>query len=154
MHNIKQFLGLGEFIPGLNGQERQVAQKTIRAPSAANEASFSEGVFHTNQRIKLYRVDVVPDAAVTGQDTHTRHLNLINKGTDGGGSTELGSIDFVSGTDATAFDTKQLYANTSGLEVAAGSVLAIQNELVGTGLALPRFTVTVEYEIIARQPVN
>lgn len=88
---------------------------------------------------RLIDAAVYPAAAVTGQDTNTTHLNLINRGTAGTGTTELDAIDLVSGTDLT------VGANAFGLatpvNLAAGAVIAFQMEKVGTGLLIPNGTV-------------
>lgn len=86
------------------------------------------------------------DEDITGQNTNTFNVNLINRGTDGTGITELANRDYVSGTDESAYVERDLYAPSSYLEVSKGTVLDLQRELVGIGMASPRFLGYVEFE--------
>lgn len=87
--------------------------------------------------IKLVSVHWRPLAAVTGADTTTRHLNLDNGGVDGDGSTELGNVDFVSGTDAAAGEAVEIYAPASPVAFAEGTLFKLESEEIGTGQGLP-----------------
>jgi hypothetical protein len=79
-------------------------------------------------------------AAVTGADTDTRTLTLVNKGQDGSGSTTVATLALKNGVNLAAFDEKALtLSGTAGnLAVAAGDVLAFASTYGGTnGLADP-----------------
>ncbi len=127
-------------VPGVH-----VHQTTIRAHAAAT-ATERVNIFEVPFKAKVRAVYIRPDAAITGADTNTTHVNLLNGGTAGTGTTELGAKDFVAGTDAAIGEKLTLYAPASKLAVDAGTLLVIQFEKVGSGLALPQFSVTVEYE--------
>ena len=86
----------------------------------------------------------VPNAAITGTATNYTNLNVINKGQAGAGTTELGNVDFASGTDATACDELALVA--TAVAVAAGDVIALQAEKVSTGLAIPAGTLVARFK--------
>lgn len=121
------------------------AQYALRAHAAATATEVAY-VFVAPFACKVRSVSLVWDAAITGANTNTTNVNLLNAGADGTGTTELANIDYASGTNATAGATVSLYAPASYLSLAAGAKLAIQIEKVGTGLALPTGTVVVTYE--------
>lgn len=112
------------------------------AAATATEKAF---VFRAPFDAKIVSVEIIWDAAITGADTNTTHVNLLNAGTDGTGTTELGNIDYVSGTDAAAGAAADLYSPASPLAVDEGTKLAVQFEKVGNGLLLPTGMVIVTY---------
>ncbi len=112
--------------------------------TAAADATKTRVIFVAPVSGKIEKVKVVPDTAITGADTDTKHLNLIDRGTTGAGSTELASIDLVSGTDIGVAGAN-LYAPATPLSVSQGNQLAIQVEKIGTGQALPPLHVEVEF---------
>ncbi len=92
----------------------------------------------------LEKLNVVPATAITGQDTNTKHLNVINRGTTGGGSTEIGNYDLTSGFDIGVAGL-DIYAPASSLSIAAGTQIGLTVEDQGTGIAIPALLVTVEF---------
>lgn len=78
-------------------------------------------------------VTFTPDTAITGANTDTRSLNVINAGSDGTGTTEIASIDFVSGTDADAFDETALTLSAveDATTVAAGDIIKLNSDAIG-----------------------
>lgn len=127
-------------IPGVH-----VATAVMPA-SAAADATAEVPVFRAPFACKVRKVVLVPGAAITGTATNYHNLNLINRGTDGSGTTELANRDYLNGTNESKAVARELYAPASYLALAAGAVLAIEKEKVGTGLALPAIQVIVEYE--------
>jgi len=115
-------------------------------PVAAADLSVEFPVFEAPFACRARKVVTVAGAAVTGADTNTRHLNLINKGTDGAGVTELANRDYVAGTNSVKGDEENLYAPATYLALAVGTVLHIQSERIGTGQALPPIGGYVEFE--------
>lgn len=91
-------------------------------------------------------VSYVPDTAITGADTNTRKVALVNKGQSGAGSTQVASLQFNSGTNGVAFDESALALSgtPANLVVAEGDVLALASTAVGTGLADPGGTLFLE----------
>lgn len=122
-----------------------VHQTVIRAHAAA-DATEKVNIFEAPFATKIRAVYIRPDAAITGADTNTTHVNLINAGTAGTGTTELGNINFTDTVDAAIGERLELYAPDAALAVDANTLLVVQLELVGTGLALPQFLCVVEYE--------
>lgn len=92
-------------------------------------------------------VSFTPLANVTGANTETRTLTLINKGSDGNGTTVLATLALTSGVNLSDFDEKDLTLSAvdGALDVAAGDVLAWTSVHSGsTGLADPGGRVKVE----------
>ena len=109
---------------------------------AAGDATASHVVFLAPFRCRVRSVAVVPAAAITGANTNYANFNLILRPAN----TELANIDFTSGVDRAAFVPFMLYQPTAPVELAAGTVLDLQRELVGSGIATPALLVVVTYE--------
>lgn len=90
-------------------------------------------------------VNVVPQADVTGDDTNTKYLNIQNRGSAGTGTTEIGHLDLATGVDLVDFDSKNIPL-TAAVTLAAGDVLAVQVEKVGTGVLLPNLHFVITYK--------
>jgi len=118
-------------------------------PAAATADATKEWpVFCAPDSCKILQVQIIPQATITGTATNYFNLNLRNKGAAGAGTTELGNIDFLSGTNATGYDAKDIVADTahaSATALSQGDVLGLQRELVLTGLAMPELIVLVTY---------
>lgn len=83
--------------------------------------------------------------AITGADTNTRKVVLVNKGQSGSGSTVVATLQFNSGVNTTASDEKAitLSGTSADLVVAAGDVLQWQSTHLASGIADPGGLVTV-----------
>lgn len=90
-------------------------------------------------------VTYTPSAAITGANTNSRTLTLVNKGQAGSGSTTVATLALTTGVNAAAFDETPLTLSgtAANLEVAEGDVLAFVSTHVGTGIADPGGEVTV-----------
>lgn len=77
--------------------------------------------------------------AITGANTNTRSVSLVNKGSGGAGTTVIATLQFNSGINTTAAVPKTitLSATAADLLVTAGDVLQWQSTAVGTGIADP-----------------
>lgn len=85
-------------------------------------------------------VTYTPDAQLTGANTESRTLSVINKGADGNGTTSVATKAFTSGVNANDFDETALTLSgtAANLVVADGDILAFNSLHVGsTGLADP-----------------
>jgi hypothetical protein len=84
-------------------------------------------------------VEYVPEAAITGADTNSRTVSLVNKGAAGSGSTTVASLALTSGVNATANNEKTitLSGTAANLVLAAGDTLQWRSIHVGTGIADP-----------------
>lgn len=117
----------------------------VRAHAAATATEVAV-IWRAPFAAKIRKVEVIPDAAATGDDTNRTNLNLLDGGTAGTGTTELGNIDYATGTDAAAGVAQDLYAPASYDAVDAGTILKLQYEKVGSGLAVGPFLVLITYE--------
>lgn len=81
----------------------------------------------------------VPASTITGANTNTRKVVLVNKGGAGSGTTIIASLQFDSGVNATADVSKTitLSGTAANLAVAAGDVLQWQSTHVGSGITDP-----------------
>lgn len=113
---------------------------------ASGDATADHGVFRAPFACKVRKVRLVPGDALTGADTNSCYLKVINRGSDGQGSTVLGSTYFSSGTSLVGGDSYNLYAPADPLAIAQDVVLAVQRTKIGGGLATPDIFVEVEYE--------
>ena len=86
-----------------------------------------------------------PVTAVTGANTNTRSVTLVNKGQDGTGTTAIATLQFNSGVNAAAADEKTITLSSTASDkvVAAGDVLQWQSTHIGTGIADPGGLVNV-----------
>lgn len=85
-------------------------------------------------------VTYTPEANITGHGTESRTFSLINKGTDGNGTTVIATLAMLATVDGVDFDEKAitLSATAADLVVADGQILAWTSVHVGTtGLADP-----------------
>lgn len=122
-------------------------QRTQEAvvPAAATAIDASTTVLEAPFAGTVTGVEYVPNAAITGANTDTRKVALVNKGQSGAGSTEIASIQFNAGVNGVGFDAKALTLSgtPANLVIAPGDVLAWVSTHVGTGLADPGGTVFV-----------
>lgn len=124
----------------------KVTQTTILSALAA-DATAEWPIFVAEVRARLLRVSIVAAATITGANTNTFHLNVLNKALVGVGTTEIGNRDFVSGTNSTGFQRYDIVAETAGKTMEAGEVLTLQREKIGTGMAMPQLLTIVTYEL-------
>jgi hypothetical protein len=84
-------------------------------------------------------VQYVPVGAITGADTNSRTLSLVNKGQAGSGTTTVATLALTSGVNATADDDKTitLSGTSANLQVASGDTLLWRSVHVGTGITDP-----------------
>lgn len=116
----------------------QVLKATIPAPSAANTAQdtvIAEAPFDC----EVTEVTFISEGAVTANATNYRTLRVVNKGTDGSGSTVVASLalDTPTTDDLAAKDEKAipLSSTAADLEVDQGSVLIFDETVASAGVA-------------------
>jgi hypothetical protein len=90
----------------------------------------------------------IPDAAITGANTNTRQLRLVNRGQAGAGVAVVASLQFDAGVNGVAGDEKALTLSgtPANLQVKAGDVIAMESNAVGTGIADPGGLFQLEIE--------
>jgi hypothetical protein len=102
---------------------------------AAATATELHALWTCPHDFKVDGVNVIASVAVTGTDTNTTHINIMD------GATEKVNLDPVSGVD---FVAHTRYAMTvTAWTLNAGDHLNVQLEKVGTGLALPHLELEI-----------
>ena len=108
-------------------------------PQATAGSNLNQVVFRVDSAGTVSAVTYAPVTAITGANTNTRSVSLVNKGQSGAGSTVIATIQYNSGVNAAAADenTVTLSGTPANLVVAAGDLLQWQSTAVGTGIADP-----------------
>lgn len=106
---------------------------------AAADATSDEVIGRVPISGVVASVNFIPDADLTGADTNSATLSVVNKGLDGNGTTVVASKAFTAAVNAPDFDETAitLSVTAADLVVTAGQVLAFRRTKVGTGLATP-----------------
>lgn len=123
----------------------QVIESQVPAVGAGADAETNVGVAALAGTVTA--VSYVPVSTLTGANTDSRTLVLVNKGAAGAGTTAAATRAYTAGVNASAdrANTITLSGTAANLVVAAGDVLALQSNHVGaTGLADPGGLVHVE----------
>lgn len=113
--------------------------------TAGNDAATP--VFIAPYPATVTSVQYVTATAVTGANTNTRAVSVVNKGAAGSGSTAVANLQFDSGVNTTAFvpKTVTLSGTAANLVVAPGDVLVWNSTHVGSGITDPGGLVLVTY---------
>jgi hypothetical protein len=128
----------------------KVLQNPVQ-PQATAGSNLNQNVFRVDSDGTVTAVTYAPVTAITGANTNTRSVSLVNKGQSGAGSTVIATIQYNSGVNAAAADenTVTLSGTPANLVVAAGDILQWQSTAVGTGIADPGglvcLTITARY---------
>lgn len=116
---------------------------------AAADSTEAHPIFVAPFKCKVTKVGIVPQAAVTGNTTNTKNLNIIDNGSAGSGSTEVGNLDLITGVDLTAMDYTEIPLNSTysaGVSMEEGDVLSLSFEEVNSGVLIPDVIVQVEWK--------
>lgn len=120
-------------------------EATVPAVAAASDGDQTIGEVPFTGEVT--GASYTPEANITGNTTETRTLTIVNKGTDGNGTTVIGTLAFTTGINGLDFDEKAftLSATAADLDVSEGQILAFVSTHGGsTGLADPGGKVQVE----------
>jgi hypothetical protein len=120
-------------------QAQEYSKEYRDAVHAAATGTEQRAAFIAPCKCRVVAIEFVSDAAVTGNNTNTTNVNVVNKGAAGVGTTEVANKDFPTGVNATALDAVAIpfnatYAN--GVDLNEGDVLAVEYEQVGTGVLI------------------
>lgn len=90
----------------------------------------------------------VPTTDITGADTNSRTVEVVNRGQAGSGTTQVALLALTAGVNAVATHEKALPLSStpSDLVVAAGDVLRVTSLHVGTGLAAPELDARIRFD--------
>lgn len=124
-------------------------KKEFTIPATAASADFDQGSWEAPDAGKITAASYTPEANITGDNTESRTITLVNKGQDGNGTTVMATLAFTTGVNATDFNetAMTLHATAANLVFAAGDIIAAVSTHVGsTGLADPGGLVQIEYK--------
>lgn len=115
-------------------------------PATATGVDYDETLGEAPFAGTVTSATYTPEADITGANTNSRTLTIVNKGSDGNGTTVVATLALTSGVNATDFDEKALTLSVvaNATTVAEGDVLAFVSTHVGTGLADPGGLAQVE----------
>jgi hypothetical protein len=121
------------------------ARQVVVQPQATAGNDTNTNVYVCPQAGTVSGVTYAPVSTITGANTNTRSVSLVNLGQSGVGTTVVATLQFNSGVNATAGDEKAitLSGTPANLVVAAGDVLQWQSTHVGTGIADPGGLVSI-----------
>lgn len=131
-------------IGGVKVTTTQTVQARIAAVSAGSTGEWA--IFKAPEACEITGAYIVTDADITGADTNYMTLSIVDKGSDGSGTTAIASLAFTSGTDATAFDALSLGTLGAGKTLAAGDVVSFKKAEAGSGMNMPNLLVVIEYK--------
>lgn len=132
-----------EFMADIPGQHVEKVRTIVVGTS---DATRLDAIFRALFDCRITAVSYIPDAAITGADTNTRHVNILDRGLDGAGTTEIANKDYTSGIDATALNEEVIVMSLPNHALSQGDVLAVQWEEIGTGIGAPAGMFVVFYE--------
>lgn len=121
----------------------------VRVPAVAAASDSTVNIGDIKRDGTVTKVAYIPDSAITGANTETRTISVLNKGQAGTGTTSVASLALTSGVNAAVSDEKALTLNgtAANKEVVEGDVLAFKSLHSGsTGLADPGGLIVVEVQ--------
>jgi hypothetical protein len=116
------------------------------AAAAAADATADQVVGVAGVAGSVLTVTFTPDTVLTGADTNSATLSVVNKGTGGAGTAVVASKAFTNGVNAAATDETDITLTVTAADavVAVGDVLVLRRTKVGTGLATPAGLVRIK----------
>lgn len=116
----------------------QTLRHRVNAALAA-DATADQVVGLVTTAGSVLSVTFVPDTVLTGADTNSATLSVVNKGAAAAGTAVVASKAFTNGVNiaATVPGDITLTATAADAVVAANDVLVYRRTKVGTGLAVP-----------------
>ncbi|MGC2239122.1 MAG: hypothetical protein WA584_23405 [Pyrinomonadaceae bacterium] len=128
-----------------NENEIIVVERVMPAVATATDAT---NAVHRARKGTITSVKYVAASTITGANTNSRTFSLINKSTDGTGTTVIATKAFTSGVNATAqIETDITVSVTAAdLNVSEGDILALLSDSIGTGIADPGGLLIITYK--------
>lgn len=109
----------------------------LTAPAQAPGTVYGVVVFEAPYACKVQRVEVIPEASITGAVTHNFKWELFNRGTNGTGTASLASATYAAGTNVGGTVVTNFYNPTTKLAIAAGTILELVKTENGAGMLMP-----------------
>ncbi|MBM4288705.1 MAG: hypothetical protein FJ135_11300 [Deltaproteobacteria bacterium] len=118
---------------------------TARIPAIAAGSSATLAIARIPDPITITRVSIVPDAAITGNNTNYFRLGVRANNGKGGIGELITSLTFNLGTDVPAYKDAELSVSSTKLSRSANDVLMFEKLDYAGGMNMPNLTVQVEY---------
>lgn len=120
---------------------------TARTPAiGTSDATSKSVIFRAPFDCRISAIKFIPDTAITGADTNTRHLNIQDEGAAGTGDAEIANKDYTDGVDVTALVADDITMSSANHQLTEGDILTAEFEEIGTGQALPAGLIVVEFD--------
>jgi len=130
----------------MSSRAPHVTRLTADVPAVAAGATASTAILEAPFDGTVTAVTYTPIANITGDNTNTRTLTLVNKGLDGNGTTVIATRALTTGVNSTDFneDTLTLSVVAGATTVVEGDVLAWVSTFAAAGLADPGGLVQID----------
>jgi len=120
-------------------------QVSVGIAAIAGDTEKELPVFRAPCPGAILKVGIIPQAAITGQDTNTFKLAFINKGSDGTGTDEVAGKQYNNGVDEAEFDFADFGA-VSNARLAKDDTVTIAKTTPGSGMNMPDLIAVVEFQ--------
>jgi len=128
--------------------EAQLLELSATLPATATAVDYDQVVDEAPKAGTVTAITYTPEALITGADTNSRTLTVVNKGQAGAGNTVIATLALTNGVNAPAFDEKPFVLSVvaGATTVAEGDVLVAVSDSIGTGLADPGGQVSISID--------
>lgn len=122
-----------------------------RIPATLITAEADTPIYENQSLVKetVKAVRIIPQAAMTGDDTDHATIGVVNKELAGAGTVQVAPQKvYDTGTDLVAFDSDSLpvSATAADLTIEKNEVLALSIKKVASGLVTPDLVVEIDVE--------
>jgi hypothetical protein len=130
--------------------DRKLASVRLHITESVSAGSSKEWpAFQAPYKLKINSVKIIPQANITGADTNNFKIQVLNKGTNGTGTTVIFEKEFANGTNASAFiETSIPLKSGASNIVSKGEGISVKKLDQGTGMDCPEFVVVFDLEVI------
>lgn len=134
--------------PGKFMQSQEYVSNAFVPSILAATATEEDPIFVADRDVLITSVSILPQAAVTGDSTNSKTLDVIDKSTDGSGTTAIStSLVLSTGVNLTAFKPQGItLASSSGYKLGQGKALTLKTAKVGTGVLMPNLLIQITWE--------
>jgi hypothetical protein len=132
----------------MTDQAPLVKEVTETVPAVAAGADDGNHLARAPFAGEVTAVTYTPDATLTGANTDSRTISLVNRGAGGAGTTVVASKAFTAGVNATDNDETAITLSVvaDATDVAEGDILEwVSTHVGGTGLADPGGMAKVQF---------
>lgn len=141
---------MGDKLPRTSTLSGVVTIRT-RIPATTIAQEQDTPIYENQSLVKetVTAVRIIPQAAMTGDDTDHATIGVLNKELDGTGTVQVAPQKvYDTGTDLVAFDSDSLpvSATAADLTVEKNEVLALSIKKVASGLVTPDLVVEIDVE--------